>query len=66
MLNALLELIGIRKTDAQLEDEALWCQNTGEPRNPAAKELCRRWGEYECLDVHDAPRAQAQQKDSNQ
>ena len=63
MLNALLEMIGIRKTDAQLEDEALWCQNTGEPRNSAAKELCRRWGENELLDVQDAPIAQAKKED---
>lgn len=51
MLIAILEFIGARKTDAQLEDAAWWNPNTGEPCNEAARELCRRWGEHDLLDA---------------
>ena len=60
MLKAFLEFLGMRKTNTQLEDEAWWNPNTGEPCNEAARELCRRWGEHDLLDVNSTQRAQAQ------
>lgn len=58
MLNTLLEFLGLRKSERQLEDEAAWCPNSGEPRNAAANELCRRWGEWDLLDSHPAEKGQ--------